>query len=205
MRIADLFCGAGGSAVGLYRAGFEVVGFDIETQGSYPFKHYVQNALTVDLSEFDAVWASPPCQLYSISRLHDLDGDRKYPDYIPRVRETLIESGLPYIMENVGNAPLNSPVMLCGESFNLRVTRHRFFESNQVIYAPKHPVHRGLAHTKLADGNFYYCVYGHMLGTKEQWGQAMGIDWMKSKAELSQAIPPAYSEYLGRQFRESIK
>ena len=218
MRIADLFCGAGGAGMGLSRAGFEVVGFDIEPQPHYPFEFRQADALTVDLSEFDAVWASPPCQMYSIMRNLPWLKDREYWDSVPPTREHLVASGLPYIIENVVGAPLQNYTMLCGGMFGLPLYRHRWFETTFFVSLPGgHPKHRTvISPGRMLGGRERKSQYkmqerpdgirygfdrpgsaiGHGVGT-EKARVDMGIDWM-NRHELSQAIPPAYSEYLGK-------
>lgn len=208
-KALDLFCKAGGVSVGLSRAGFDVEGVDIEPQPNYPFTFRRADALTFDLSGYDFIWASPPCQHYSWSAGKSRNLGRIYPDLIQAVRAKLIESGLPYVMENVVGAPLMNPVTLCGVSFGLRVIRHRLFESNHLLFAPPHVSHERPYERLSRDGQArivkrsrYASVAGHGgesdSYTLESWQKAMGIDWM-SKEELTQAIPPAYSEYLGRQ------
>ncbi len=206
-RIADLFCGAGGAGMGLHRAGFEVVGFDIAPQKHYPFEFHQENALTVDLSSFDAIWASPPCQAYTSMRAFGKGAGVGAPDLIPDTRVLLEASMLPWLIENVPGAPLRIPYRLCGSSFNLGVRRHRLFETNRRFEIP------GCRH----GGRLRpIAVYGdHPQGSQEHTyrvnrarslteGQvAMGIDWMTWK-ELTQAVPPAYSEYLGRQLRNAL-
>ncbi len=198
MRIVDLFCGAGGSAYGLSLAGFDVEGFDIVPQSNYPFKFTCKDAFDVDLTQYDAIWASPPCQAYiSVGRTRT---KQKYQNLIPRTRSILQQSGLPYIIENIVPAPLVNPVTLCGEMFGLHVIRHRKFESNIVLRVPQHISHntRGVRRS-LLDGGYYWAVNGHEIGTLKQWQDAMGINWMTSKKELAESIPPTYSEYLGKQ------
>jgi DNA (cytosine-5)-methyltransferase 1 len=196
-RALDLYCGAGGASGGLHRAGFEVVGVDHVLQPRYPFEFRQADALTFDRSCFDFIWASPPCQAYTAMLNHGLSDRRRHPDLIDATRRRLSSAGLPYVIENVAGAPLRSPVMLCGEMFGLRVTRHRFFESNVSLAAPAHPRHKGKGHRKRGDGGYYLRVYGHETG-KRLWPEAMGIDWMRTP-ELAQAIPPDFSEFLGRQ------
>src|SRR5271157_4967892 len=132
-RLLDLFCCAGGAGVGYRRAGFEVVGVDIEPQPNYPFPFIQANALALDhefIASFDAVHASPPCQSYSDLAKRNRNADA-WPRLVEPVRDMLIRSGLPYIIENVEGAPLRNPVVLCGTMFKgLRVIRHRLFEAN---------------------------------------------------------------------------
>lgn len=196
-KALDLFCGAGGAAMGLKQAGYSVVGVDIKPQPRYPFIFIQGDALKFNLDGFDLIWASPPCQHYTQMLNHGLTPRTKHPDLIGQVRDRLDASGVPYVIENVAGAPLQNPVMLCGEMFQLRVTRHRFFECSFPVIVPEHPKHRGHGHRKQGDGGYYYRVYGHETG-KRSWGKAMGIDWMRSP-ELAQAIPPAYSQFIAYQ------
>jgi DNA (cytosine-5)-methyltransferase 1 len=209
MKALDLFCGAGGASMGLHRAGFDVTGVDLAPQPRYPFAFIQADALTVDLAGFDFIWASPPCQAYSAA--NNIHGRTDHPDLVDAVRARLVASGLPYIIENVPGAPLHEPVTLCGSMFGLNVKRHRLFECSYLVLAPDcapgHP------------GN-WVSIFGHtVLERSPQIGRtakngprfrrkhlgtdigraAMGIDWM-SRDELSQAIPPAYSEFLARAF-----
>ena len=208
-RIADLFSGAGGAAMGLHRAGFEVVGFDIEPQPHYPFEFHQADALTVDLRGYDAVWASPPCQYYSRLRYLPWLRGREYWRSIPPTRDSILASGLPYIIENVDDASWDMPdsIYLCGQMFGLPLFRHRRFESSVLLLQPAHQKHRGvivhgrasLAQRQHGMGgiNAWNGVAGHQAGVKRPRAM-MGIDWMTG-AELTQAVPPAYSEFLGRQ------
>jgi DNA (cytosine-5)-methyltransferase 1 len=210
-RALDLFCGGGGAATGLYRAGFDVVGVDLNPQPHYPFEFRQADALTFPIEGFDFVWASPPCQHYSTAT-RDRDA---HPDLVAPVRDRLRASGLPYVIENVMGAPLVSPVMLCGSMFGLGVVRHRLFETSWLVLQPEHPRHAG----SIVTGE-YVTVAGnagvpawtmrererrgmprHIPGEMDlvTWQRAMGIDWLPRKP-LTQAIPPAYSEFLARQF-----
>jgi len=195
-RVLDLFCGAGGAAMGLHQAwpDAEIVGVDIVPQPRYPFT-FIQGAWDVlSGSGFDFIWASPVCKRYTRMLNHGLTPRAKHIDFIPAVRDWLIAHSVPYAIENVIGAPLLNPGMLCGEMFGLRVMRHRLFETSFPVEWPVHIPHRGLGHRKQGDGGYYFRVYGHETG-KAQWGAAMGIDWMKSP-ELAQAIPPAFSHYI---------
>lgn len=211
--LVDLFCKAGGASVGYHRAGFEVVGVDVEPQPNYPFTFIKSDALLFlqeeDLSDFDAIAASPPCQKFStISGKHR----KNHKNLIKPLRPLLEKTGLPYVIENVPGAPLVDPVKLCGEMFGLRVVRHRWFEVNWALEQPPHPKHKGrtVGAQRRSRGSkmlyagdpeaYYFAVYGQTLGpykgSLQDWRSAMGIDWMEAH-ELSQAIPPAYTEWIG--------
>lgn len=213
-RILDLFCGAGGAAEGYRRAGFEVVGVDIKPQPRYPFEFVQMDALEFFRSEdwirygwrFDAVHASPPCQAWSDAT--GVSGDRsKWPDLVAPTRELLIKSGLPYTIENVPEAPLRHPVTLCGVRFpELAVIRHRNFETNWPLTAPLHTPHplcytmdkRKAHYGKLDERTSFVQVTGGGNCSAARAREAMGINWM-TKDELNEAIPPAYTEWIGKQ------
>src|SRR5215510_8484755 len=149
-RALDLCCGAGGASWGLYLAGFDVVGVDIRPQPHYPAFHdkpyarhftFLQaDALTVDLSGYDFVWSSPPCQAHtSLRKMHNA---RRHIDLIPATRAKLQAWGGPWIIENVPGSPLYGAVTLCGTMFNLgcqdaELRRHRLFESNVPLLVPE--------------------------------------------------------------------
>lgn len=220
-RILDLFCGAGGTAEGYRRAGFQVVGVDIADQPNYPFRFWQGDALgALDLllngelldaspdgywlEHFDAIHASPPCPRYStVTPIH---ARGRHPDLIAETRRLLQATGLPYVIENVVNAPLVDPVRLCGSSFGLDVRRHRLFETNVPLTAPpcKHgwqtPRFQSLDGRQVAKGQLASVVGVHgncnYAGEFELRCKAMGIDWM-TNAELTQAIPPAYTTHVG--------
>ena len=226
-RILDLFCGAGGAAVGYNRAGFEVVGVDIAPQPHYPFEFIQWDALSVLeelmqplnftkpylLDDFDAIHASPPCQRYSImTRCHPgLEYD--YPDLIEPTRKLLQQTGLPCVIENVKGAPLIDPVTLCATNFlgttvdwngeTYQLQRHRDFEANFPLFG-----HGSCHHTYKT-----FPVYGHGQPGNMPWftgaplsamaRQVMGIDWT-NRDELAEAIPPYYSEFVGKQLRSYL-
>jgi DNA (cytosine-5)-methyltransferase 1 len=205
MRLLDLFCGAGGAAVGYHRAGFdEIVGVDIRPQPRYPFDFVQMDALEY-LEHYgrdsDLIHASPPCQSYSKTRAI-LRGKNLTPKYEPMIEETralLRWTGLPYVIENVPGAPLLNPLTLSGQMFGLRVIRRRLFESNIAMLAPDVPEANGgtNSHRGYSRGGAYVTVGGHNYNVRE--GKlAMGIDWMH-RDELNEAIPPAYTEFIGRQ------
>jgi DNA (cytosine-5)-methyltransferase 1 len=211
-RALDLFCGAGGASMGLYRAGFDVTGVDMQPFNQqadmfggggvdrYPFEFIQGDALTVDLSGYDLIWASPPCQ--DFTRYHRREPGRIAPrgNLIPAIRSRLAASGVAWIIENVEGAPLDNPVTLCGSMFGLEIRRHRLFETSFAVQQPQcqHSIWK----------NEYPCA-GNRTNPRrtievgvwriplEVQQRAMGIDWM-SLERLSQSIPPAYSEYLGR-------
>lgn len=198
-KILDLFCGAGGAAVGLYRAGFNVEGVDIDPQPHYPFKFYQADALTFPLEGYDAYWASPPCQSFSITKYCRKNG-HKYPNMVSPIRERFVSLGKPYIIENVPGCPLINPVLLCGAMFGLSLIRHRLFECNWFLLVYPHQPCRNRHFVTVAS-------QGSKIRQRQdytKWGDAMGIDWM-SRRELTQAVPPAYSEFLGKQLIKYIK
>jgi DNA (cytosine-5)-methyltransferase 1 len=205
--------------MGYHRAGFDVIGVDCEPQPNYPFKSFRGDALSwlgtiaggrtnPFLGRIDVIHASPPCQFYSVASKNWNGNRNAHPDHIAMVREFLKASEKPYIIENVCGAPLINPIMLCGTMFDgLRVIRHRLFESNMPLKAPDtHPEHP-LCYTRDKRKNHYgkcdemedfVMVNGGGNCSKEAAADAMGIDWM-TKVELNEAIPPAYTEFLGRQ------
>jgi DNA (cytosine-5)-methyltransferase 1 len=214
--LLDAFCGAGGAAMGYKRAGFEVWGCDIKPQPRYVGDLFFQ----MDALEFialfggicDAIHASPPCQGYSdANNLHKArNGYRRedYPLLIIPTREALRKTGKPYVIENVKARFLEDPVMLCGAHFGLKVYRHRFFESNMALTQPAHVPHNDK--TPSAGNGVSPKGFISVAGTggvrgftmKEviaYWQMAMGIDWLYTREELKEAIPPAYGEYIGRQ------
>ena len=206
-RLLDLFCGAGGAARGYQQAGFYVVGVDLNPQPRYAGDEFIQgDAMTFPLEGFDAIHASPPCQAYSDLQKQN---KREYPDLIAPTRDRLIAAiGLPYVIENVEGAPLIDPITLCGTMFpGLRVLRHRKFESNvRLADPPEHPEHplvytldkRKAHYGKLNQTTAFVMVNGGGNCSVAAARDAMGIDWM-TKGELNEAIPPAYTEHVGRQ------
>ena len=217
-RLLDLFCCAGGAAKGYHEAGFEVTGVDTVEQPNYPFDFIMGDALDLDggfLSEFDAIHASPPCQAYSVTAKRTGRGG-DWPMLIKPTRKMLRTTGLPYVIENVVGSPLKDPIVLCGTMFSgLRVIRHRLFESNFKIAPPKHIPHKShpLCHTldkrkahyrKTDEWVNYVQVNGGGNCTLLAARDAMGIDWM-TKREINEAIPPAYSKYVGRALMARVK
>lgn len=207
LRALDLFCSAGGASMGLSRAGFDVTGVDIVKQPRYPFRFVQADALEPPfaLSRFDFVWASPPCQAHT--SLKTMWNAKPHENLVDATRAMLRASGVPFVIENVPGAPLENPLTLCGSMFGLGVAdsdlrRHRLFETSWFVLSPqcqhgerrtigihgegcrdaRRKVNRGIDDFKVGDGR-----------------KAMGINWM-TLAELCQAIPPVYSEFIGRSF-----
>lgn len=191
--------------MGYHRAGFEVVGVDIANEVRYPFEFHRGDALeflAVHGDEFDAIHASPPCQQFTrAGHLMRAQGHTSSKaDLIEPTRALLLESGLPWVMENVPGAPMLNPLMLCGSTFGLRVRRHRWFESSCLIFAAGACRHAeqgkpvgiwGRMGDKVPHG-------GHTATSIDEARQAMGIDWMLW-GDMVEAIPPAYTEFIGRQ------
>jgi DNA (cytosine-5)-methyltransferase 1 len=205
MKLLDLFCGVGGASAGYTAAGFDVTGIDLKHGKRYPYTYirgnvsdYLNNEY---LQQFDVVHASPPCQTHSITQhLRNAQGkSTSKVDMIPEVRAALIASGVPYIIENVPGSPLINPVQLCGSSFNLKVRRHRLFESNINLKGSicNHKTQGkpvgvyGSLNDEIPGG-------GHTAKTLQQARSVMGIEWALW-GELVEAIPPIYTEYLGKQ------
>lgn len=223
-KALDLFCKAGGASMGLHRAGYDVIGCDIERQPRYPFPFIQADALNapLDLREFDFIWASPPCQAYTgMQRLNTRAPKRDHPRLIEPVRAMLMNAGVPYVIENVAGAPLIDAVVLCGSMFGLRVRRHRLFEcsfwmltpecrhnhnvdpvpvwgdgrpTRQEVRAARRPIAVYGDHPRQPGDKSYNVNRARTLAEAQN---AMGINWM-TWGEITQAIPPAYSEFIGR-------
>lgn len=203
-RLLDLFCGAGGAGMGYYRAGFDVVGVDIKPQPRYPFEFVQADAMTYPLEGFRFIHASPPCQSYAITNNIWKKKPGHYPDLVAATRDRLRASGATYVIENVPGAPLIAPIVLCGEMFGLRVIRHRLFESNVMILQPGHQKHqRRASYGRTPKNGENFTISGHF-GDVAGGREAMGIPWMR-REELSQAIPPAYTELIGRQLIRALE
>ena len=222
-KILDLFCKAGGAAKGYADAGFEVVGVDIIEQPNYPYTFIRSDAIEFlknnDLSEFDVIHASPPCQKHSkcqqLSKARNKGAYGTHQDFIFETRELLDKIGKPYIIENVEGAPLHNPLSLYGSQFeNLYTQRRRLFESNIPLKEPEKKMQRHKTPTAGngigEDGWISICGSGGVRGMNARqivlyWGFALGgIDWM-TREELAEAIPTKYTEFLGKQLIEYIK
>lgn len=229
--LLDLFCGAGGAATGYYRAGFDVLGVDIKPQKRYPFAFSQDDAMSVlarlakgkvwraadgrrfRRRDFAVIHASPPCQRYSAAS--NIHGGDHHPDLVVPVRELLIASDRTYVIENVPRSPLRMAVNICGLALGLNVKRHRWFESNILLFGTECGDH----------SKDYLIVFGggargraHQIGRTKKGGpiihrptisverarEAMGIDWM-TRDELSQAVPPKYTEFLGKQLLAALR
>lgn len=203
-KLLDLFCGAGGAAMGYHRAGFEVVGVDIKPQPHYPFKFIQDDALIylmLHWFEYDAVHASPPCYENTWAARRWIKGLVAYDkqDRLEETRSLLLDiKELPFVLENTPGADMKNYIKLAGTMFGLKVLRERWFELHgfDILLLPS-PV---LPKAPIASGQ-YQTVAGHGGDSKDcrliTWREAMGIDWM-TKRELTQAIPPAYTEYIGK-------
>ena len=220
MRLLDLFCGAGGAAMGYSRAGFdEIIGVDIAPQPRYPFTFVQADALEYVAEyghEFDAIHASPPCQYYSRLRFLPWLKDKVYWRSIPPTRDGLDSTGKPWVIENVEDAgwDMLDSFTLCGRAFGLPIFRHRRFEtSNLPMWSVPHMKHTSVivpgraSLAKRRHGmvgiNAWGGPAGHQGGT-ERHKAAMGIDWMTGD-ELTQAVPPAFTEFIGTQLLEVIE
>jgi DNA (cytosine-5)-methyltransferase 1 len=201
-RLLDLFCGAGGCSVGYARAGFDVVGVDINPQKNYPFEFVQADATEYPLDGFDAIHASPPCQdhMQTPHRKHGTGW------MLPHTRDRLLEQFSPWVIENVPGAPMRPDIKICGCQVGLELRRERWFETSWEAFSLAEPHHH--PHPVVS-------VVGHGTPTwvREKLGfnptiahyrAAMGIDWM-NRDELSQAIPPAYTELIGHQLMQHIR
>lgn len=210
--LIDAFCGAGGAGRGYADAGFEVWGIDIKPQSSYPYRFFrgdVFEVLPKLIAKYPVavVHASPPCQAYS--KLTNLSPHPRssYPDLVDQTRELLRSTDRPWIMENVELSPLETPTMLCGTMFGLgasvrgerrELRRHRFFESNQLLYAPGPCQHEHPVVNVYGNPGGFDRRRGRALASASEWGEAMGIDWMASR-DMAQSVPPIFTRFLGEQ------
>jgi len=217
--------------MGYYRAGFEVVGVDIKPQPHYPFEFHQADALAYPLDGFEAYHASPPCQAFTTLRA--IWNSREHPDLVAPARDSLLQTGKPWVMENVMGAPFLAPIILCGTMFKLgcegaELWRHRLFETSFPLMSPCSCQHGWSGKSSAVIGVYghsggysasqRYCVIGVYGGhgrdrrrrkngqhfSTALRSQAMGIDWMNG-TELSQAIPPAYTEYIGKHLMEVME
>jgi len=207
MKLLDLFCGAGGAGKGYMEAGFDVTGIDINPQPDYPGTFIQGDAiayLAAHGHEYDARHASPPCQA-SCTLTKGTNSGNEYLNLIPATRALLALFDGPNVIENVQGSDLRRDLTLCGEMFGLGVIRHRYFEVSGFAAIPlDHKPHRGRVagwrHGEWFDGP-YFAVYGDGggKGTVAQWQEAMGISWTDNRKSIAEAIPPAYTRFIGGQ------
>ena len=216
MKVIDLYCGGGGASMGMFEAGADtVLGVDIAAQPEYPFwflQADIQNLTLEFLSAADFIWASPPCQAYSYAAARWRNSGKTWPDMVSFTRELLLETGKPFVIENVAGAPIRKDLTLCGEMFDLKVIRHRKFEIHGFSVAqPEHIKHRGMVKdgyyvTVAGNGGDYaghsFCKLNDLPGANqlETWQFAMGIPWISNKKTLREAVPPAYAKYIFSEF-----
>jgi len=212
-KLLDLYCKAGGSSMGYHRAGFEVTGVDNIYQKRYPFNFIQADAVDIlkdhtFLRKFDVIAASPPCQTHSITKfLTKAQGgalsNRK--NMIPATREGLMMANRPWIMENVEYAPLKNPILVCGSAFGLKVRRHRIFETGEMSLVGTSCYHKEQGRVVGVYGQLRDSIPGggKTAETVEEAQEAMRIDWM-IWSELVEAIPPAYTEFLGKQIIQKL-
>lgn len=211
-KLLDLFCGAGGAGMGYINAGFDVTGIDIAPQPDYPGEFIQGDALEYLAAhghEYEARHGSPPCQASSALTKGTNKG-REYLNLIPATRALLATFDGPSVIENVQGSDLRRDYTLCGEMFGLRVLRHRYFEvSGFAPEPPEHVKHRGKVagwrHGQFFEGP-YFAVYGEGggKGTVAQWQDAMGMHWTDNRKSIAEAIPPAYTEFIGRQIMAQL-
>lgn len=221
-RLLDLFCGAGGAAMGYHRAGWDVTGVDIAPQPRYPFAFWQGDAMELLKADwirlqFEAIHASPPCQGYS-PHVSSTDSEwvptrgKNEPRLIESVRSLMVATGLPWVIENVYGArgEMEFPILLCGASFGLPIARHRLFESNHPLVAPIHLPCKGVARRYAMEHGIEYrdmsvTGKGRHAGTSDRWRTFLGVDWPTTQAELSEMIPPTYTEFVGEQLLAAME
>ncbi len=210
-RLLDLFCGAGGAAVGYHRAGFDVVGVDNRPQPRYPFEFIQADVFDIwpNLTaygwsvHYQAIHASPPCQAFSRTTM----GEHRagHIDLVTPVRDLLEATGLPWVIENVPGAPLHDPVMICGSSLGLKVRRHRLFETNwPLLVPPCAHGQQGVPVGVYGEGSSKSQKRGRKADTEQEVLDVMGMPWADRKT-ATQAIPPAYTELIGHQLLRHIE
>lgn len=210
-KLLDLYSGVGGAGYGYHLAGFEVTGVDIAPQKHYPFQFIQADAIEYVKEhghKYDVIHASPPCQAHSSMTTGTNAGKKEYDELVYETRNAIKDHKYT-IIENVVGAPLREDLKLCGEMFGLRVIRHRVFECSFPVAQPEHIPHRtrvndwrhGIRHE-----GYYFPVYGTGggRGSRSDWQSAMQMPWAKYKKEMAQAIPPAYTEYIGNQLLKTI-
>ena len=222
MKLLDLFSCCGGISKGYHNNGFECTGVDINDDHKYPYNFIHSDVFKLPISffeEFDIIHASPPCQGYILTNRNDESEKYSSIRFIDRVRNILLKTGKPFVIENVVGSPLRKDVMLCGEMFGLKVIRHRIFEIHGFsVLQPYHDKHRLSVKDGTAIAMYSGGINPGFWGNKEKqveyrqkrktlrkpttgdWKNAIGIDWVDNKNHLSQMIPPKYSEYISKFF-----
>lgn len=208
-RLGDLYCCQGGAAVGYQRAGFDVIGVDINPQPRYPYEFHQGDALEFLAEhghEFDAIHASPPC--HDATAMRSLSGLNGTGWMLEATRQALIRTGKPYVLENVPGAEMQPLVVLCGSMFNLGadgriLRRHRWFETTAFMLTPPDDCAGRPIGGVYGTGGGGQMTRGYKF-TPESAGRALAIDWM-NRYGLSQAIPPAYTEFIGHQLMDQLK
>jgi len=208
-RLLDLFCGAGGAAMGYHRAGFDVVGVDKGPMPNYPFEFHQGDAMTWPLEGFAAIHASPPCHDWSGLNVASIDHGTAW--MLDGTRERLRSQPLPYVIENVSGSGLPRQddlfgaygAELCGAMFGLPLYRHRLFEVSFALTTPDHPRHL-IPASKAGHWvpGTIISVAGNCYPIKLA-REAMGIDWT-NRDELAEAIPPAYTQFIGEQLLDHL-
>jgi len=203
-RLLDLFCGAGGAAMGYHRAGFDVVGVDNKPMHRYPFEFHQADAMTWPLDGYDAIHASPPCQDHSVTQ--NFTTHRHGTGWmLAATRDRLMLQPAPWVIENVPRSQMRTDFRLCGCMFGLkRLKRERWFETSWHAFELRPPcLHLEPVITVAGhDVPSHQRKFGRSISLDER-KEAMGIDWM-GRDELGQAIPPAYTEYIGRQLLDVL-
>ena len=195
VKVLDLCCGEGGASKGIKLAlpNADITGVDHSYKEKYPYKFIRAKVEDFDLSGYDFIWASPPCQEFSLATVSHRQNGAKYSTLLLELKTKLEELGTPFCIENVPNAPLWPRTELCGEMFGLGVIRHRIFYTNFTVKQPVHVNHKGTVR-----GGQYVTVTGHGGDGKASmklWSKSMDIDWMTRRG-IVQAVPPAYSKYI---------
>jgi DNA (cytosine-5)-methyltransferase 1 len=202
--MCDLYSGPGGAALGYFRAGWLPEGVDIEPQPSYPYDFHLADAMTWPLEGYGFAHASPPCEAYSVAR--NLQGG-DYPDLLGPTRDRLEAWGGPYVIENVPGSPIRAQVLLCGTMFGLKIHRHRYFETNVQLNLP--PCDCNGSSVRQGDAFSYFGGKTHGRARKgfrseREWAAEAGIRW-SGKMSVRKAIPPVFTEWIGRQVLEQLE
>lgn len=213
LRVLDLYCHRGGMAMGYWLAGFDVVGVDIDADcaSEYPFPFVHGDAIEYLLAhghEFDLVHGSPPCQAWSPLNAYN---KIEYPELIAPTRDAMLQVGRPFVIENVeaARAELQDPIMLCGPMFGLPMYRHRLMEASFPISQPGHPAHGPLCtrngYLPTPEKPFMTITGGkHSRAWQRAAAEAMGTPWITTVKGVCEAIPPAYAQFIGERFLDSL-